>query len=485
MNTADPTMLLTRLLALPRETEWVEWKENDYRPDDIGEYLSALANSAALHGKDAGYIVWGIHDPDKVVVGTTFQPREMKIGNQELENWLALLVTPPTSFRINELMYNGKPVVIIEVAPATSIPVRFKDTEYIRVGTYKKKLKDHADRERDLWNLFAHTTFEGGIARGHLTADEVLVLLDYPAYFDVTKQPLPENRSGIFERLAIEKLIVVHPAGTYDITNLGAILFAKELSAFDRLARKALRVVIYKGNNRVETIREQTGVKGYAVGYEGAISFINSQLPQNEQVGPALRREVRMYPEAAVRELIANAIIHQDFGMTGTGPMVEIFSDRIEITNPGQPLVDTMRFIDSPPRSRNESLAAFMRRINVCEERGSGIDKVIFQVELFQLPPPDFAVVGDHTRSVLFAYKKLAQMDKQERIRACYQHACLCFVSNQNMTNASLRKRFAISDENYPVASRIIADAVEAGLIRPFDPDSRSRKHARYVPFWG
>ncbi len=485
MKTIDPATLLKRLLALPRETEWVEWKENDHRHDDIGEYLSALSNSAALHGKDAGYVVWGIRDADQAVVGTNFRPRDEKTGNQELENWLATLLTPPTHFRIHELTCAAQPVVILEVAPATSMPVRFKETEFVRVGTYKKKLKDHPDKERELWKLFARTTFEGGIARANVAADEVLALLDYPAYFDVTKQALPENRTGILERLASEKLIVAHAGGTYDITNLGAILFAKELSAFERLARKALRVIIYRGASRVETNREQTGAKGYAVGYEGAIGFINSQLPQNEQVGPALRREVRMYPEAAIRELVANAIIHQDFSMTGTGPMVEIFSDRIEITNPGQPLVDTMRFIDSPPRSRNEVLAAFMRRINVCEERGSGIDKVIFQVELFQLPPPDFAVVSDHTRAVLFAYKKLAQMDKQERTRACYQHACLCWVSNRNMTNATLRKRFAISDENYPIASRIIADTVEAGLIKPFDPDSKSRKHARYVPFWG
>lgn len=485
MSGMDPATLLKRLLALPHETEWVEWKENDCRPDDIGEYLSALSNSAALHGKEAGYIVWGIRDGTREVVGTTFRPREAKIGNQELENWLATLLTPPTSFRIHELTHDGKAVVIFEVSPATSIPVRFKETEFIRVGTYKKKLKDHADKERELWTLFARTTFEGGVARVHVGADELLTLLDYPVYFEVTKQTLPENRSGILERLASEKLIVAHAGGTYDITNLGAILFARDLREFDRLSRKALRVVIYGGPNRVETIREQTGVKGYAVGYEGAIGFINSQLPQNEQVGPALRREVRMYPELAIRELVANAIIHQDFAMTGTGPMVEIFTDRIEITNPGQPLVDTMRFIDSPPRSRNEALAAFMRRINVCEERGSGIDKVIFQAELFQLPPPDFAVVGDHTKAALFAYKKLGDMDKNERLRACYQHACLCWVSNQSMTNATLRKRFAISDENYPVASRIIADTIEAGLIKPFDPSSKSKKHARYVPFWG
>jgi predicted HTH transcriptional regulator len=367
---------------------------------------------------------------------------------------------------------------------AASIPVRFKETEFIRIGTYKKKLKDHPDKERELWAIFARTSFEAGIAQSHVRAEEVLSLLDYPTYFEMTKQSLPENREGILARLSSEKLIMEHADGSYDVTNLGAILFARDVRGFDRLARKALRFITYRDKNRVETIREQVGVKGYAVGFEGAIDFINSQLPQNEQVGPALRREVRMYPEPAIRELVANAVIHQDFHLTGTGPMVEIFADRIEITNPGTPLVDTMRFIDSPPRSRNEGLAAFMRRISICEERGSGIDKVVFQVELFQLPPPDFAVTGDHTRATLFAYKKLAEMDRTERIRACYQHACLCWVSNQLMTNATLRRRFAITDDNYPMASRIIGDTIEVGLIRPFDPENRSRKHARYLPFW-
>ena len=110
-----------------------------------------------------------------------------------------------------------------------------------------------------------------------------------------------------------------------------------------------------------------------------------------------------MYPEIAVRELVANALIHQDFAISGTGPMVEIFPDRIEITNPGTPLIDTLRFIDEPPRSRNQALASLIRRVNICEERGSGVDKVVFQVELFQLPAPDFQVTATHTKAVLYA----------------------------------------------------------------------------------
>ena len=191
-----------------------------------------------------------------------------------------------------------------------------------------------------------------------------------------------------------------------------------------------------------------------------------------------------MYPEIAVRELVANAIIHQDFNIRGAGPMVEIFSDRIEITNPGEPLIDTLRFIDQPPRSRNETLAAFMRRINICEERGSGIDKVVFQVELYQLPAPDFLVVGENTKAVLYAQKEFAQMTRQDRIRACYQNACLCYVSNAQMNNESLRKRMGIEDRNYPMASRIIKETLEEGLIKIYDPSNKSKKLVKYVPFW-
>jgi predicted HTH transcriptional regulator len=122
---------------------------------------------------------------------------------------------------------------------------------------------------------------------------------------------------------------------------------------------------------------------GYAAGFEAAIAYVNSQLPQNEHIGRALRQEVRIYPEIAIRELVANTLIHQDFSMTGAGPMVEIFDARMEFTNPGEPLVDLRRFIDTPPRSRNENLASFMRRVNICEERGSDIDKVIFHIEMF------------------------------------------------------------------------------------------------------
>ena len=218
-------------------------------------------------------------------------------------------------------------------------------------------------------------------------------------------------------------------------------MLATNLSEFDSLARKAVRVIVYKGQDRTQTLKEQEGARGYASGFEGLVSYINDQLPTNEQIGQALRQQVRVYPELAVRELVANALIHQDFRIRGTSPVIELFSDRLEISNPGKPLIDTLRFIDEPPQSRNEALAALMRRLNVCEERGSGIDKVIFEIEYYQLPPPDFSASDSHTKVVLFAPRRPAEMNRPDKIRACYQHACLLHVSNKIMTNATLRKR--------------------------------------------
>ncbi|HKV81998.1 MAG TPA: ATP-binding protein [Candidatus Sulfotelmatobacter sp.] len=338
--------------------------------------------------------------------------------------------------------------------------------------------------ERALWAQLTKVPFEKEVAAAEVHEDEVLSRIDYPAYFELSAQALPPDKSSILRRLQVEKLIQHRRGIRWDITALGAILFAKKLADFESVARKAVRVIVYKERDRTHGIKEQVGTRGYAAGFQGLISYVNDQLPTNEVIGAALRTEVKVYPELAIRELVANALIHQDLTVRGDGPMIEIFSDRIEITNPGKPLIDTLRFIDEPPQSRNEALAGFMRRMNVCEERGSGIDKVVFQVEVFQLPAPDFRATESHTKVVLFAPRKLPGMDRQDKIRACYQHACLQHVSNQRMTNATLRKRFSIEEKNYATASRIIQDTIQANLIRIHDPENASKKYASYVPFW-
>ena len=475
--------LVDEVLKLPTETTWAEFKQNNANPKDIGEYLSALSNAAALEGKENAYLLWGIEDGTRAIVGTDFYPASTRKGGEALESWLLRQLSPRIQFRFDEVEIDARRVVLLEIPRAISRPVQFEGQEFIRVGSHRQRLKDHPQIERELWKVFENTPFERLKAAERVDANQALSLLDYASFFELLGQPLPSDREGILARLADERMLELNPAGGIDITNLGAVLFAKSLDRFERLARKALRIIVYSGRDRLNTEREQVSQLGYATGFERSIEFLNALLPQNEVLGKALRKAVPMYPERAIRELVANALIHQDFTATGTGPMVEVFSDRMEITNPGLPLVETKRFLDTPPRSRNEALASFLRRVGICEERGSGIDKVVFQTEFFQLPAPSFETPGESTRAVLFAHRTFRDMDRSDRIRACYLHACLRHVSRDPMTNSSLRERFGIPEQNTAVISRVIRDAIAERWVKPHSA-KQGKKFAKYDPIW-
>ncbi|MFV0307587.1 MAG: ATP-binding protein [Desertimonas sp.] len=472
--------LIEELLRLDRETEWVEFKRNAADPADVGEYVSALANGAARVGKSSGYLVWGIDDETHEIVGTDFRPHAERVGNEELENWLVRALTPRVDIHFTVEELDGRTVVLLEIPCAQQAPVQFKGQEFIRIGSIKQALKAHPQVERELWRVFDRTPVERLVARPALTAAEVEKLLDIGAYYRLLSRGTPEDPEAWLRDLSVERMIRATDDGRWDVINLGAVLLGRTLSEFSGLQRKAVRVVFYEGASRVHARSEQGGSKGYAIGFEGLARYLQERLPQHEEVN-VIRQTRHVYPDVAVRELVANALIHQDLSVTGAGPLIEVFDDRIEITNPGAPLVDTNRMLDVPPRSRNEGLASFMRRIGVCEERGSGVDKAVFATELSQLPAPDFRVAGDNMVATLFGPRDLAAMDRSDRVRAVYLHACLKYVSRQDVTNTSVRERFGIEDPSK--ASRLIAEAVEADQIKPRDPQA-GRRYMSYLPAW-
>lgn len=473
--------LITELVKQPYESEWVEFKLNFHSVEEIGERISALANGACIQNQNFGYLVFGIEDRTNIIQGTSFSPKTHKKGNEDIEHWLATRLNPRIDFNIFEFDYDINRKISLFIIPAAkSIPVEFLHKSYIRIGSVTRRLSEFPEKQAKIWKKET-ILFEKELAKENLSISEVISLLSTETYFDLMKIPYPSNQSGVIEKFIEEYLVVKHQKG-FGITKLGAILFAKNLKDFESVERKSVRVIVYKGKNKVETEREQNGVKGYAIGFEGLVDWINSQLPANEEIGKALRTNSRMYPEIAIRELVANALIHQDLRERGF-PMIEIFSDRIEFSNPGTPLVTPERFIDAYV-SRNERLADLMRRMGFCEEKGSGMDKVIAFNELYQLPPINVIVAENRTRITVYSYKVLNSLDKKEKIRACYQHSCLKYVSNEKMTNQTLRDRFKIEDHNYSIASRIIRDALIDGVIKEDDPESKSRKFASYIPFW-
>jgi ATP-dependent DNA helicase RecG len=310
----------------------------------------------------------------------------------------------------------------------------------------------------------------------------VVQLLDIQTFFDLMRLPYPTDQTGVIDRLLEERLIERSAAG-FNILHIGAVLLAKNLRQFPDISRKAARVIVYAGESKMKTISDLTGEKGYAVGFTGLVQYVMGKLPQNEVIEDAIRKEVKLVPEVVIRELLANALIHQDFNITGTSPIVEIFSNRVEISNPGEPIVPVERFIDGY-QSRNERLADLMRRFGVCEEKSSGIDRVIEAAEFMQLPAPEFLTGPQRTIVVIHGPRSFRDMNGGDRVRACYQHCVLQYVLRKQMTNQSLRERFGLPEGNSNTISQIITATMEQGLVKvdPNAPDSR--RYARYIPVW-
>ena len=201
--------------------------------------------------------------------------------------------------------------------------------------------------------------------------EEMCALLGVESIARMLARQVPTSQQERLDWMEGERFIVREAAGGGYITNLGAIAAANSLKDFPDLSRKAVRVIIYDGLNKSKTKSEKEGTFGYALSFPGLLSYVRTMLPQSEIIEDALRSKHRVYPSIALREIIANALIHQDFSVSGSGPMVEIFDDRIEISNPGTILPSKRldRLIGTQPESRNELLARAFRRYKICEER--------------------------------------------------------------------------------------------------------------------
>ena len=456
--------------TMPSENQHLEFKEakNQFDSRKLYRYCVALAN------EEGGFLVLGIADkPPRPVVGSNAFPNTVATASK---------IFTAVGFRVEVIEVNhpdGRVLVL-------QIPSRPKGTAYHYDGAYLMRSGEELIpmSEDQLRKIFAEgqPSWLEQVALQGLSAQDVVQFLDTQSFFELLNQPYPTEQSGVLERLLAERLVQQSDTG-YAILNIGALLLAKSLHTFEGIGRKAARVVVYSGESKMDTLSDLTGGKGYAVGFRGLVQYVMGRLPQNEVIEDAIRKEVKLVPEVVIRELLANALIHQDFELTGTSPMVEVYADRVEISNPGEPIVPVDRFIDGY-QSRNERLADLMRRFGICEEKSSGIDRVIEAAEFLQLPAPDFLVEHQRTVAVIYGAKDFKLMDRSDRVRACYQHCVLQWVLRRKMTNQTLRERFGLSERSGSRISQIISIAVEQGIIKndPGAPDSR--KYARYIPAW-
>ncbi len=459
-----------KILLQSSENEHIEYKEasKQYDLKKLMKYCVAFANEGG------GRLVLGVNDQRQIIGTMAFQ----NIGN------LKSKILDQLNIRVDivELEDDDKRVLVLDIpARPRGTALHFNGAYFMRSG--EDLVPMSADQ---LQRIFAEgkPVFEYQLALENMSGDEVVSLLDVQAYFDLINIPLPKTQVMILDRFNREKLVIKKDA-LFSITNLGAILFAKDLNNFESLARKAVRLIVYDGNSKIHTKRDITGVKGYAVAFKFLIQYIMGQIPAKEVIETGLRKQLSEYPKLAIRELVANALIHQDFESRGNNVMIEIYDNRIEISNPGKPIITVDRFIDEY-QSRNEKLADLMRRLHICEEKGSGIDKALIEIEADKLPALDIREGETRTTVSIQVRKAFSEMNKSEKIQACYQHCCLKYVMSEMMTNQSFRERLGIADSktDKDAVSRAIAATIEKNMIRLNDPENISRRYAKYVPIW-
>ena len=469
-------ILENSLYPVASELNELDWKSGlSCKTERLAQHLCAFSNL-----KGGGLLVFGVNDDASLFSVTKQESDEIikKLGNIAKNNL-------STSIAIEHWTteYKGHSLLFIRIPEQIDKPTHLRGKEiwdsYTRSAGQTVKMSRSQIKSMIADSQGLH--FEKRIVKENVTTETLLKLLNYQKYFEMADKDQPKDIHVIAKRLEAFGLCQRTEDG-WNITNMGAILFANNMADFEGLERYSIIVRKYAGANNRELLSEQIGAFGYEVGFEGLVDYI-MKLTSTEEIG-VVRNMKPTYPKIAIREFVANAMIHQDFSIEGMRVVIEIFSNRITITNPGAPLQDINRLLDLPPQSRNEDLAQAMFLLGICERRGSGIDRAVEAIESMLLPASRFTKGENFTRIFMYPQKSLSDMTKQEKIDACYQHACLLYENNEYINNQSIRTRFGLDKNQSSVASRIIADTLEAGRIKVSDENIVSKKYATYVPYY-
>jgi len=469
------------LYPIPQELNELDWKlDITHKNDYFKRHLSAFANY-----RNGGFIVFGISD-DGIIEGIS-KEKAQTIA-QKVSSLARDGVDPGVKTQFISFEYQKKGLWACFIYESLERPVYVLNngkigSAYVRAGGTTRPMERHELRE----SILSSRPLRYEEIPANLTED---ALLEWHEFFDFSEVKNRLNRVDSsswdhFCEFLFNHKILVKIEGRYRPTNLAIMVCAKSFSQLWGYEKLGIRLLQYKGINKLSAIKDETYNMGYSLSLDQLVGDIIKLLPHNEIIEQATTTLVPVIPPVAIREIISNAIIHRDYSKNDSYVSIEIFDDRVEITNPGSllPELDVDRLIDHPSRTRNEVLADFMRKLHFAEERGSGIDKVVEACEVFSLPPLKFINEKDYFRVILYMPRDFSDMDKEERNDAIYQHACLNYVISRKTTNKTIRNRFKFSDRQGNKVSRLIKEAINNGKIKLANPNS-VRKSFYYIPYW-
>jgi len=401
VNPQELITLVDRLRALPTETEWLEFKRNHADPQEIGDYLSALANEACLHSQPVGHLVFGIDDATHEVVGTSFDPYASKAkGNQDLLPWLGALLQPNPGVNVHVVAHPGGRVVMLAVGPARDRPVLFSGKAYCRSGSSKTELARHPEKERALWT-------RGNDWSADICTRAGLADLDSDAIAKAREQFLVKHPAQAGELAGWDDLTFLNKARLLrqgEVTHAALLLLGRSEAA-TLLAPAVAKVswILKDADNR-ELDYEHIGPPFLLAG-DRLMKRLRNLTVRALPSGTLFPQEITQYDPWVLREALHNSIAHQDYRRHARIIVVE-FPDRVLFTNAGSFLPGSVRTVieqDAPQLLyRNPFLADAMVELNLIDTQGGGI-KRMFETQRrrsFPLPDYDLETAGEVSVSI-------------------------------------------------------------------------------------
>lgn len=397
MHVKELTALLDRLRSEPRESEWLEFKENRYEPQELGEYLSALSNAACILHRPRAYLVFGIRNATHEVAGTSFDPgAEYGKGNQPLLLWLSLGLNPKIGFEVYSVTYHGKSVVLFEISPALDQPVKFYGKAFVRVGSSKVELRNHPDKERQLWARRTDWSAE-------ICAKATLDDLEPSAVFKA-RQEYKKKFSGLSKEVdQWDDITFLNKAKVTikgQITRTALLLLGTPESAA-LLSPAVAKISWLLKNERNEDLDYEHIDPPLLMAGEKVLARIRNLTIRELPSGTLFPIEMTQYDTWVIREALHNSIAHQDYSLHGRIQVVET-PDALLLTNVGSFLPGSVEEVirqDAPLEIyRNPFLAGAMVSLNMIDTQGGGIKKMFQKQRCRFFPMPDYDL--NHTNRV-------------------------------------------------------------------------------------
>ncbi len=404
MNPNSLLETLNRLRELPREAATVEFKSNLKDPWEIGQYLSALANAAALAGNERAWLVWGVDDANHALKDTDFDPFSMKAeGNQPLIIWLQQMTVPRADFDFHECPHPDGKVIMLEIHPARTAPIAFRNIRYIRIDSHKTKLSDHPDKEARLWAKLGQKDDWSGEIVPDATLD------------DLEPEALAEARRRFTEYLLKAEpdqerhARIREDAASWDIptllnkaritrggrmTRAALLLLGKDESAHF-LSPADVKMSWILRNESGVTVSSQHFGPPFLLSTDRIFSRIRNLVLERMPDGTLFPEALQQYDGWVIREALHNAVAHQDYKLGGKINLSE-YPDRLVLSNLGQfipPSVEWMLQHQSPPEHyRNQWLIDAMIRLRMIDQVGSGIRRMFETQRERNFPLPDYEI---------------------------------------------------------------------------------------------